>query len=389
MVSDRDLSPHGTDMPPWIPRVIGLVILSVLGAWAGVWVLYKLRSLLTTLLLALFISFAFEPAVQYLARRGYRRGVATGAVFGVATIAGLAFVALTLPPLVVQTANLMDRIPDWLADLSFLLEARLGVEVDLTTLTSDVLDVSAAVQGYAASLASGVLGLGSAVLNILLRALTLMLFTFYLLADGPRVRRAILSVIRPERQEEVATMWEIAITKTGGYVYSRALLGVFSAVFTFASLRLFEVPFALPLSIWVGVVSQFLPAIGTYIAAAVPTLVAAAADPVKGALVLGALIGYQMVENYLLAPRITARTMSMHPAIAFGAALAGASILGLAGAVIALPVAATIQALISTYVQFHDVAEVEQASQASSTRRSILDRAATWATRKSQSADAA
>jgi predicted PurR-regulated permease PerM len=183
------------------------------------------------------------------------------------------------------------------------------------------------------------------------------LFTFYLLADGPRVRRLVLSWVRPDRQVEVARIWEIAIEKTGGYVYSRALLATASAIFTYVSLRIIGIEFALALAIWVGVISQFIPAVGTYLAAIVPTLVALTDGLRTAAVVIIVLVVYQQIENLLIAPRITARTMSLHPAVAFGSAIAGASILGIVGAIIALPVAATVQAFVSTYFELYHVDE--------------------------------
>ncbi len=346
---------RGEGMPPWIPRLLLLIVSTFLGTWAALWVLGKVRGLLVSLLLSLFVSFALEPAVQYLARRGWRRGAATGIVFlGVGVLAVL-FVGVTLPPLVLETARLVGNIPAWLADLSKFAEEQFGLELNLANLASGVVDIQAAIQNYAASLASGVLGVGGAVVGLLFQLLTMTLFTFYLLADGPKVRRAVLSVVRPERQEALSQLWEIAIEKTGGYVYSRTVLAIASAAFTWVSLRIIGVPFALPLSIWVGVISQFIPAIGTYLAAVVPVLIALTDEPIKAVWVLVALALYQQVENYLLAPRITAKTMSIHPAIAFGSAIAGAAMLGMVGALIALPVTATIQAFVSTYLHRHEV----------------------------------
>jgi predicted PurR-regulated permease PerM len=360
-------------MPAWIPRLIAMVMLSVLATWAAVWLVTKLRVLLTTLVLALFISFAFEPAVQYLARRGYRRTFATAIVFALAGILGVTFVSITLPPLIVQSASLAAKVPVWLNDLSDLLARRFGITVELTGLMSNLIDVRSALQSYASTVASGVIGLGSAVAGLVVQAMTLALFTFYLLADGPRLRRRLLSVFRPERQDDVVHMWEVAIAKTGGYVYSRSLLGFFSAVFTYVALHVIDVPFALPLALWVGVTSQFLPALGTYLAAIVPTLVALADGPGRAVAVVSSFAAYQVLENYVLAPRITARTMSMHPAVAFGSVLAGISILGIAGAFIALPVAATLQALLSTYVHFHEVAETEASQPTERETSSIVE----------------
>ena len=196
-------------------------------------------------------------------------------------------------------------------------------------------------------------------LGLLFQVLTIALFTYYLVADGPRFRRTILSALPQRRQLEVLNVWELAVDKTGGYLYSRLLLAVINAAFTYIVLQLLGIPFALPLALWQGFVSQFIPVVGTYIAAAVPTLVALLEDPWRALWFLVFVILYQQIENYLLSPRITARTMQLHPAVAFGAALAGASISGLLGALIALPTAAVIQAVVSSYVTTHDVLDTE------------------------------
>ena len=344
-------------MPPWIPRLLGLVVLTFLGTYALVWSLGRLHSLLLTLVLSFFISLALEPGVTFLARRGWRRGVATGVVFSVSVLAGLLFMAITLPPLVTEMASLASNIPNWLRTVSEFLTERFGIDMNLSNLSSDVIDLQGALQKYATSLASGILGIGSKVLGLLLQLFTMALFTFYLLADGPRFRRLVLSLVRPERQAEVVRIWEIAIQKTGGYVYSRALLALISAVFTYVALLIIGVPYALALAIWVGVVSQFVPAVGTYLAAVVPVLVALTVKPITALVVIVVLVAYQQIENLVLSPRITARTMSLHPAVAFGSVLVGAALVGTVGALVALPAAAITQAFVSTYLERYQVEE--------------------------------
>ncbi len=351
-------SPGDRDaMPTWIPRLLGLVVATVLGTLALVWVLGRLRSLLLVLFLSFFISFALEPGVNFLAKRGWRRGVATGVVFSVTLLAGLLFVAVTLPPLVGEMATLVSNVPDWLRSGSEFVSERFGLDINLSNLSTDVNDLRGTLQEYGASLATGLLGIGGKVLGLVVQLFTMALFTFYLLADGPRFRRLVLSLFRPERQTEVVRIWEIAIQKTGGYVYSRALLALVSAVFTYIALLIIGVPFALALAIWVGVISQFIPAVGTYIAAVAPVGVALTVSPLTALIVVVVLIVYQQIENVVLAPRITARTMALHPAVAFGSVLVGTSLLGAAGALVALPAAAIIQAFISTYVERHQVEE--------------------------------
>ena len=97
--------------------------------------------------------------------------------------------------------------------------------------------------------------------------------------------------------------------------------------------------------------------VGTYIAGILPVLMTFLDSPLKAAIVLGFIVVYQQVENYFFAPRITARTMELHPAVAFGAALGGAALLGPAGAVLALPGAAMVQAFASEWGQRHDVVD--------------------------------
>ena len=348
---------HNDGMPPWIPRLLGLVVLTVLGTLALLWSLGRLRSLLIALLLSFFLTFALEPAVDFLAKRGWRRGLATGVVFAAAVVGGLLFVAVTLPPLVIEMASLASNVPDWIRSVTDYVSQRFGVDINLSNLSSDLIDLQGTLQTYAASLATGILGVGGKVLGLVVQLFAMALFTFYLLADGPRVRRLVLSLVRPDRQAEIIRIWEIAIQKTGGYVYSRALLALASAIFTYIALRIIGVPFALALSIWVGVVSQFIPAVGTYLAAVVPVLVALTVNPVTALVVIVVLVVYQQIENIFLAPRITARTMSLHPAVAFGSVLVGTALLGAVGALIALPAAAIILAFVSTYLQRYHVDE--------------------------------
>ena len=191
----------------------------------------------------------------------------------------------------------------------------------------------------------------------LLQVLTILLLTFYMVADGPRMRRAICRRLRADRQERVLHAWELAIDKTGGYLYSRALLAILSAAFHTVAFSVIGLQYPVILGIWVGLVSQFLPVIGTYLAGVLPVLVALLDDPINALWVLGVIIVYQQVENYLFAPRITARTLELHPAVAFSAAIAGAAMLGPVGAILALPACATVQGFLIEWGPSHDVVD--------------------------------
>jgi predicted PurR-regulated permease PerM len=342
-------------MPPWIPKLLLLVVLTAFAAYAAFMLIRQVRNLIVWVIAALFLSFAIEPAVNWLVRRGWRRGAATALIlFGL--LLGLAvMVALMVPLVIDQVQQLVDRAPEWLAQANVYTKRWFDIELTNERIISFLSNYKTALASAARQAAS----IGALMLTALFQVLTIGLFTFYFVADGPRLRRSICSVLPPQRQLEVLQAWEVAIDKTGGYLYSRLLLAVINASFSFIALQLLGVPFALPLALWQGFVSQFIPVVGTYIAAAVPLLVALLEDPWSALFFLIFVVVYQQVENYVLSPRITARTMQLHPAVAFGAALAGASIYGFLGAFMALPAAAVIQATVSSYLTRHEVLETD------------------------------
>jgi predicted PurR-regulated permease PerM len=212
--------------------------------------------------------------------------------------------------------------------------------------------VIAAAQGIAGGL---ILGVATSILGTLFKIATVGLFTFYFVAEGPRLRRAILSMTPPERQERLLFVWEHAIIQTGGYFYSRLLLAVINGTGMYIVLRANGVPFAAPLAIFEGIVAEFIPIVGTYIGGALPILVAFLTATSAGIWAAGYIIVYQQLENYILSPRLTAKTMSLHPAIAFAAALIGGALGGLLAAFLALPVAGVIQAAILEYSKPYEV----------------------------------
>jgi predicted PurR-regulated permease PerM len=349
-ISDRDR------MPRWVPRAILMLFAGVVLLVAVDWMFSRLRSLLVMLLVSLFLSFAIEPAVNRLAARGWRRGPATLAVFGVVAAALAVFVAAMGSLVADQIIRLVDEAPGYIEQIDNWLTEEFDIEIDTRDLRAEFAE-----GGAAASLASTVAGnlvsIGATVVSVLFQMLTISLFTFYLVADGPKLRRLICSALNPATQTSVLRIWELAIDKTGAYIYSRALLALFSMLIHWLAFALLGIPFPVPLAIWVGVLSQFVPVVGTYLAGVLPLLIALLDDPISGLWVVIVIIVYQQAENYLLQPRVTAHTMAIHPAVAFGTVIVGASLLGTVGAVLAIPAGATIQAFVSTYVTRHDLVD--------------------------------
>lgn len=344
-------------MPPWLPRAFLLAAATVLLFWAGTWAVLRLRGLLVLLLVSLFLALAIEPAVNRLAAHGWRRGLATGLMFLILLVVGGGFLVLLGSLLVTQTSTLIDGMPSYVEHFIGWINSTFHTHLSQHDVFAKLSTLSGLLESHLTDLAGNVWGIGATAIGIAFQSLGIALFTFYFSADGPKFRRAVCSLFAPSRQREVMRAWEIAVEKTGGYIYSRALLALCSGIAHWAALSLLGVPFALTLALWVGVVSQFIPTVGTYLAGAVPVLVALAKSPVTALWVLLFIVAYQQFENYVLQPRITAKTLDMHPAVAFGTVLAGAALLGPAGALLALPMGASIQAFASAYIRRYDVEE--------------------------------
>lgn len=359
----RDDRPHdrpddrsGARMPRWLPRAMVLALALVACFQLATWGFHQLITLLLNILIAFFLALAIEPAVDWMAARGVRRGVATGAVFLGILVGAAGFFTLLGSMLAGQIATMVEEFPQYLDSLISWLNSTFHshlsrVEVQNNLLRSDWL------QKYVQDSANNVLAVSATVLGSLFNFLSVALFSFYFAADGPRLRRALCSVLPPRRQTEVLRAWEIAVTKTGGYLYSRGLMALISGIAHYVLLEILGVPYAPALGMWVGLISQFIPTIGTYLAGALPILIAFTVNPWYAVWVFGFVVVYQQFENYLLQPRITAKTVDIHPAVAFGSVVAGTALMGAVGALIAIPATATLQAFLGAYVKRYEVTD--------------------------------
>ena len=327
---------------------VGIFLLMTL-----LWMIEQLRALLVLMIFSLFCGFAIEPGVNRLARRGWGRGRATLVVFGALAVVVSAFGVLLGTVLVQQVSQLVVALPDYTKQVADFLHDKLGVDVSADAIAGS--GGSGAQLGK--SVLGGALGLGATFATLLFSLLTVATLTFYAAMDGPRLRRAVCALVPPDKQPEVLRAWEIAIDRTASYVYYRVILAVISAVVHTIALQLLGVPYAISLGVWVGLVSQFIPTVGTYIAGILPVAVALGEDPSTALWALLFIVIYQQVENYLISPPLSAHTMKIHPALGFVSAIGGVALIGPLGALLALPVVASVQAFLAEYVPTHEVIE--------------------------------
>ena len=294
-------------LPGWFPRALRIVsiravwvlIVASIGTLVILYLTRRLSDFFAIILTALFLSFAIEPAVNWFAGRGMRRGAATGLMFVFILIVVAILLMLIVPAIVSGFRQLVANADTWVATITRWLD-RLGITVDQARLSEQIRTRADDIVGYATNFAGHVFGIATSILGGLFRWATIALFTFYLVAQGPQLRRAICRALPPEYQQRVLFVWDQAIDKTGGYFYSRLLLAAINGTGMYITLRVFGVPFAAPLAVFEGVVAEFIPIVGTYIAGAAPIGVAFLVSPGAGIGALIYVLAYQQLENYIL-----------------------------------------------------------------------------------------
>jgi predicted PurR-regulated permease PerM len=285
-----------------------------------------------------------------------RRGVAAMIVM-VAFIAACALFLVIFGRLLGdQIAQFVQGVPALASEVVDWANRRFGASLDAQSVMARLNLTPAALNTIAANVAGGVLGFVLSVVSAAFSTFTFAFFTFYFSADAPRLRRWIAQLFPPRQQEIVVGVWDLAVIKTGGYLSARVVLAAICGTTTGLFLLIIGMPYWLALGIWTGVVAQFVPTIGTYVAILLPVMVGLIGDePHKGIAVLIFAVVYQQIENLTIEPKISADAVEMHPAVAFGAVILGAALFGVAGAFVAVPIAALLLSLVEIYSRTYDV----------------------------------
>lgn len=337
--------------PAWLNQLVWSVLWKVVGGFFAtaltVLLIRELRHLLWLLVVGSFFAVAMIPGVDQLHRRWSRsRGAAVGVIY-VSVVSFVVLMVWVLNPAFDEFANqVRANGSSWIDQANGFSRQWLGRNL----VGEDAPDLAAVVtQTSLRGWSGNILGLASSGIGTLFDVTVVAMFAFYFAADYPRIERAVLSRLSPDRQRLYGWVTELSIRQTGSYFYSRLLLTLLNATFGTCVMLILGLPltFALPLAVFMGFFSQFIPAIGTYIGAAIPILtVLALQGPGRALALLIWVLLYQWFENTLLSPRLSAKTMQLNGAVAFGATLAGGAIAGPVGAFMALPFAALITAVI-------------------------------------------
>jgi len=317
---------------------------------------WRTQTLLRMLGVSFFFALAMIPAVKYIHERwGWKRGAAVGAIYGAMLLFIVIMVVVLIPAITtfadqvsLNSGDMADKVNSWSQDA-------FGRDVIAESTATDAAETA---DTGLTDWAENLVGVATSGIGFIFNLMTILLFTFYFAAEAPRIERALLARMPPHRQKVVGWIWDTAIEQTGGYFYSRMLLMVINGGLFFVAMLLVGMPLAysLPLSIFEGFVAEFIPAVGTYIGAAIPILLTLVVQGLVPALILLVwVLIYQQAENYWLSPKLSAQTMTLNGGVAFGAAMAGGAIAGPMGAFMALPVAALITSMISNAGKTYDI----------------------------------
>jgi len=339
--------------PGLVFRYGALFSLGAAATIVGLYSLYTVRAILVRILIALFIAVSLDPAVRQLARRGMRRGFAVALIFALALVLVSAFLISVIPPLVTQFGNLVDDLPDYLH--------RLQSNSSQFRELNDRYNVSDQLQGMVGTLPSrlgtGLLGFAGRVFGAVFNGLTVLVFTVYFMADMPRIRSGLVRLFPVSRRPQARQVVDLVVDKVGGYMIGNIIISLIAGVVSFIAFTILGVPFPVPLA-FVVAICDLIPMIGATLGAIIGVTVALFSTDLWPTTVLVAafFVAYQQLENYLIAPRVLKTTVELGAAAVLIAGLIGATVLGLVGALMAIPVAAAFNVLLNERLLAHETA---------------------------------
>ncbi|MET7283129.1 AI-2E family transporter [Kribbella sp. NPDC005582] len=326
------------------PFVFGFfAALGVLVAW-GMWhALGQARSVLILLVVSMFIAVGLNPLVEWFMRRGLKRGLSVGVVFLIMLLA-VSGVGFAIVPVVTdQIDGLIKNAPQW---LDLLQKSKTLDELDnkyhfIQKAQDYIQDPALAQKAF-----GGILGVGKVVAGALFNTFTILILTLYFLASLPSVKRAAYSLVPRSRRNRVSILGDEVLTRVGGYVSGQFTVALCAGVFMFIFLEIVGLrEYAVALAI-VVMFTAFIPMVGGLIGVVVVALIGFTDGLWVGIACLIYGIVYQQIENYVVAPRIMRRAVDIPGAVTVIAALLGGALLGVVGALLAIPSAAAILLII-------------------------------------------
>jgi predicted PurR-regulated permease PerM len=358
--ADADTGAHPAVTAGQVYRWSAAAAFGILSVAALALAVYSIRSILVLVAIAVFIAVSLDPAVRWLIRLGLRRAVAVSIIFLIAFGLFAAFVLAVTPPLIREGNQLFSNLPGYIERLpeqsSFYrdLDERFQLSERATQFTGKLPE----------RLAGGAVGYVQRVAGAIASALTVIVLTIYVMSDLPRLRRGLVSLFPRARRARVAEVLNVLVEKVGAYMIGNVIVSIIAGVAAFIALAVLGVPYALALAVVVAI-ADMIPLIGATLGAVVCVAISFFTTDLwpTTIVVIGFFVVYQQLENYLIAPRVMRNTVNISSLAVLLAALIGANVLGLVGALMAIPVAAAVKVVLTPVVAGQDAAAAPAVAQ--------------------------
>jgi predicted PurR-regulated permease PerM len=303
------------------------------------------RQVLILILIAAFLAVGLDPAVRWLVRRGLRRSLAVLVIIAASLGFFGGFIAAVAPPIARQSTQLVKHAPDYVHRLDDnatfrSLDKRYHITAKVEERARKGVDINAV---------GGFVGVGKAILGIVASTLTVLILTIYFLANMPGIKAMFYRSIPRTRRARVGLLTDEILNRVGGYVLGNLATSLVAGLTTFVWLIAWGIPYPVALALFVAI-TDLIPLIGATLGAIGVAAVALFHGVVPGIATLAYYIAYQQFENYVLQPRVMKKTVDVAPVVTIVAALLGAALLGILGALIAVPIAAAVQLILTEVV---------------------------------------
>jgi predicted PurR-regulated permease PerM len=350
-VANEDFGTAGKPVNTSHPFYFGFMV--TIGALLALTMLQALASasaVFILIIISIFLAAGLNPAVLFFQNRGLNRGASVGAVMASVLLFVAAFIAIAVPPLLDQGNQLLDNAPALIKDLNnnaFIndLNNKYGVIDSLQSkIDSLIKDGQFAITAF-----GGVIGVGKAVVSGLVSTITILVLTLYFLASLPQVINIALRFVPATRRDRVSKLTNAIVGRIGSFVGGQAIIAALAATFILIMGLIIGMPYPGPLAM-VVLICGFIPLVGHFIGMSIVTVVSLTDSLTTAAIALGAYILYVQIENYVITPRIMRKSLAIPGLVTIIAALLGASLLGLVGGLLAVPIAAAVLLILDEVV---------------------------------------
>ena len=324
-------------------ELLNRAFLYVLFIAISVLIFLRVKSLLFDLFVAIVLAALAEPVVYRLSKKVNRKVSAFIAVSMILLVIGATFFSI-IPIMVQEIYFLSSQIPTYFDNFITYLNVE-GFAVSSQSLDLES-QFNSLIKDYGSTVGSSVVFAGQGLLRTLGHIFIIFFFTYYLISEGDGWRVKLKESLPENLSNSIDQVWTIGVSKAGGFIVAKFILGILASIVLSLAFLLIGLPSPIALGVSAGILSQLIPVVGTFLGGLVPFIASISLGTTSMIATVGVLLIYQVIENYFISPKVTKSTMEIHPAVAVFSTLFGAYTLGGVGAILALPVAATVQGVL-------------------------------------------